>query len=165
MLDTTQNTDDDLEKLMAEALKVDEVAGVAPKVEETEQAVGKADDPVIEVVEAEQATPPAVAEEGEARELVELAAMGVSAMWPVLGYTEETKAKGAQVLAPVFKKYGFKETVLGKYRVEIEAGIFFGGLIIGSIQAVRASKKAEIEKVEMSKKSWFAKFFSWLTPS
>lgn len=161
MLDTTQDTNDDLEKLMAEASKVDEVAGVAPKVEEPVTVAGSTDEPVIEVVEAEQATPPTVAEEGEARELVELAAMGVSAMWPVLGYTEETKAKGAQVLAPVFKKYGFRETVLGKYRVEIEAGVFFGGLIIGSIQAVRASKKAALEEVEMSKKSWFAKFFSW----
>lgn len=97
----------------------------------------------------------------EARELVELAALGVSAMWPVLGYREETKAEAANKLAPVLTKYNVRDTVLGKCRVEIEAGLFFGGLIIGSIQAVRAHKQAEQEQKEQPKDSWFARFFKW----
>jgi len=97
----------------------------------------------------------------EARELVELAALGVSAMWPVLGYTEGTKAEAATKLAPVLTKYNVRDTVLGKYRVELEAGLFFGGLIIGSIQAVRAAKAAAEIQQEQPKDSWFARFFKW----
>jgi len=110
-----------------------------------------------EAEQPEQAAPSLTPEE-DARQIVDLIAWGVEQIFPVLGYKEETKAEGAKRLAPLMVKYNLQQTLMGQFGAEIQAGLFFGGVVFASVQVVK--KRSEEEQAE-HKKSWFAKFFKW----
>lgn len=75
---------------------------------------------------------------------VDMAAGAVSAIFPCLQYGPETRAQGTEVLAPLFLKYGAGDSWLfayvEKWKEEIAAGMFFGGLIVASYKIVKADK-------------------------
>lgn len=82
-----------------------------------------------------------------ARLLVELAAAGVSQLWPVLSYDADTREQAAQRLAPLTLRPWFKQhlggtDLLARWAPEIEAGLFFGALVAQSIRTVRADRAA-----------------------
>lgn len=106
----------------------------------------------------EQPAAPRLSHIEEAGKIVDLIAWAVEKIFPVLGYREETKKEAAAKLAPLMEKYNITDTVLGKWGAEIEAGMFFGGLVYASIQAVKTAKETAKEP---EKDSWFAKFFRW----
>lgn len=80
---------------------------------------------------------------------VDMAAGLVNKFFPCLQYGPETRAEGAAVLAPLFLKYGAGDSWLfayiEKWKEEIAAGMFFGGLIAASYQIVKA-ENAEKDK-------------------
>ncbi len=142
---------EELKALEAEAVAVDAATQPQPVPE-----AGETDEPTPEAQPVPTMTP-----EEEASQIVGLMAFAIEKLFPVLGYTEETKKEGAKRIAPLLVKYNLQNTLFGKWGAEIEAGMFFGGLIVASVQAVRAAKAAEAEQVEQSKTAWFAKFFKW----
>lgn len=147
-----EQNNEDLNRLMAEAAAVD--AEHAPK-------------PIPEVSEdgatSEQAAQPINVIETdpveEAAEIIELLCMGLGMLNPVLTYTDTVKETGAKKLAPLLVKYNVKGLLFAKYAAEIEAGIFFGSVVVGSIAAVKQSKLTPVEQAEQPKKSWWKKFF------
>jgi hypothetical protein len=84
---------------------------------------------------------------GVARMACEMAARGASMRWECLSYTDKVKDEGAQVLVPVFLKYGLQNEFMSKWAEEFAAGAFFAGVIFTSYQKVQAEKaKKEAEK-------------------
>lgn len=144
-----QNQNEHLDALAAEAAAVD------GKIEAAAQAAQA--QPEAQAEPAQTAIDPA----DEARQIIDLTAFAVEKFYPVLEYTEVTKAEAAKRLTPLMVKYNLSGTLLGKWGAEIEAGMFFSGVIIASVQAVRAAKQAEADKAEMDKGGWFSRFFRW----
>lgn len=136
---------DTLAKFTAEAAAVDTAANVAP---EGAQAAHEA---------VEQPSIPLLTPKEEAGKLVDLVAWGMSKLFPVIEYTEETKTEAAAKLAPLLQKYNLSSELLNKWGAEFEAGLFFGGLAVASYQAIKQAKQpAEVPP----KKSWWNKFFA-----
>jgi hypothetical protein len=98
----------------------------------------------------------AMSVEEEAGKIIEAVAFVTNKFFPDLQYSDETKSKAGNVLAPVMVKYGFNDTLFAKWGVEFEAGMFFGGLIYASYLTVKASKE---EQPEQPVKRWYSKFF------
>lgn len=86
---------------------------------------------------------PLIAAEREAAALLEATAWGVSQLFPELAYRAETKAEGAKKLAPLLLKYDVAGTLFARWGAEIEAGMFFGGVIFASVKAVKAARAKE----------------------
>lgn len=124
--DHLEADDGGLAALQAEAAIVDQ--GAAPAA----AAPAAAAPPPAEVLQSA---------EKEATAIVELLAAVVKQFFPVLDYQEGVRVEAAKKLGPVLAKYNPQGSVLGRYKEEIEAGLFFGGLIIGSIRAVRNPPK------------------------
>lgn len=55
-----------------------------------------------------------------------------------VGITATTRKRGAQKLAPLLVKYDLDSPFLRKWRAEIDAAVFFGGVAWGIMQAVKA---------------------------
>jgi len=138
---------DELNALAAEAAAVD--AATQPVELAAPEAVQAEPEPAAPVLD------PMV----EANEIINLIAWGVEQLFPMLGYKEETKAEGAKRLAPLLVKYNLRDTLMGQWGAEIQAGMFFGGVLFASVQVVRAAKDEALQAEH--KKSWFAKFFKW----
>lgn len=83
---------------------------------------------------------------GEAETVVEMAAGAVKALYPVLNYTPEVKGEAAQKLAPLLQKYGGNVGWLSRWKEEIDAGMFFAGLVYGSWRVVQEAKAKEAEQ-------------------
>lgn len=80
----------------------------------------------------------------DAKLIIAGVAKGVEAIWGV-NYGPETQAEGAKRLAPLLAKYG-GSFGFGKWKDEIEAGLFFGGVAFGTWQAVRAARQVQPEQ-------------------
>lgn len=107
--------------------------------------------------EAGPAPEPMMTPEEEAERLIELTAWGIGKIWPVLEYTPEVKAEGARKLAPVLRKYPSAiGDFVARWGVEIEAGVFFGGVVYGSIIAVKNAPK---EEAKQERGGWWRRFF------
>lgn len=136
---------EDLQNLEAEAAAVD--AGNAEGAQPGAQPGAEGEAKGGEFMPAAEALAGA---EKEAGTLLELIAAGVHKFFPVLEYTPEVKAEAARRVAPLMLKYDLAGTFAARWADEIRAGIFFGGLVYGSVQAVRADReqkaKAEAEK-------------------
>lgn len=72
---------------------------------------------------------------------VNFAADVVEASFECLRYGPETRQKGAEKIAPLLIKYGISGGILGEFldrwKEEIAAGMFFGGVIWASVKAVK----------------------------
>lgn len=141
---------EELDMLAGEAAAADNAAQPIPDPATIDATTGDAIPP-----EDEPAAPLLTPEE-EASKLVELLAWGLKLLFPVLDYQEQTKAEAAKRLAPLLQKYNVSNTLMAKWGIEIEAGLFFGGLAYGSYLEVKASKQPE---ADTAKKSWWAKIF------
>lgn len=153
---------DHLDKFAAEAAAVDKATNVTP---EPVQVEGSAADDVEKAVfdnftPVDEPTEPLMSAEEEAAQVVGLAAFAAEKIWPVLQYQEEVKTEAAKKLAPLMKKYKLGDSIFAKYGAEVEAGMFFGGLIYASVLAVRASKQPPEPVEEPPKKHWWNKFFA-----
>ncbi len=95
------------------------------------------------------------AEEGSALAVsvmaVNFVADAVETGFKCLRYGPETRREGAEKIAPLLLKYGVSGGVLGewleRWKEEIAAGMFFGGVIWASVKAVR-EYNAEAEAAE-----------------
>lgn len=109
--------------------------------QEAAQAASAAED------EAGQAAALAVAEKG-----VNLVADLVEFKYDCLKYGPETRAEGAAKIAPLLVKYGLGGGILAEYlerwKEEIAAGMFFGGVIFASYQAVKEARKEQAKEPE-----------------
>lgn len=95
--------------------------------------------------------------EQEAVILVNSAAWAAGVIWPVLKYAPETKQEAVNRLVPLLNKYNLSSEWLRRWGVEIEAGLFFGGVIAGSYMAVQAAKQAEPEAESVP---WYKRIFA-----
>lgn len=68
--------------------------------------------------------------------------------WGV-GIGPETRATGAKKLAPLLLKYDLESPFLRKWRAEIDAAVFFGGVAYSIYEAVQLRK--ELEKAAKEK--------------
>jgi hypothetical protein len=74
----------------------------------------------------------------------------VEAVYPCLDgiYTQEIQEEGALKLVPLMVKYDLKSEFLAKWEAELEAGMFFGGMIFAGYKMVQMDKAAQAAKVE-----------------
>lgn len=94
--------------------------------------------------------------EADRQSLIMTAAMAVNftastaeSIWPCLSYDESLRAAAVEKLMPVLSKYGMEMPEwLKPYKEELEAGLFFGGIIFKSYIDIKAFNKAEAEKEE-----------------
>lgn len=97
--------------------------------------------------EAEQATALAVSEKA-----VNFIADLAEYRYDCLKYGQEVRKEGAEKIAPLLVKYGLSGGILAEYlerwKEEIAAGMFFGGVIFASYQAVKADKAAKAAAIE-----------------
>lgn len=91
----------------------------------------------------------------EAEKLIDMVALVVGTLWPVLGYKPETKKEAAQKLAPLLEKWDVKNTILAKWGAEFEAGVFFAGVAYASYRAVIDQPQPEGEPVP-----WYKRLFA-----
>lgn len=66
--------------------------------------------------------------------------------YPFLTYDENVRAQAIAKITPLLEKYNISMPLLDKWKVELEAGIFFGGVIFGSYVQVQQYKKEQAEK-------------------
>lgn len=83
----------------------------------------------------------------EASLAVNLIADGATALYPVLQYGPVTRQTAADKLAPLLAKYNLSSDLFGRWKEEIDAGVFFATLIYQSYAKVKAAR-AEEEKAQ-----------------
>ena len=138
--------DEELEQEQAEAdaleATLDEVEPEAPEVDDEAESI----EGVVESPEA-HADPAAEASLEACRTLCELASGLVAQIWPVLAtaYPDDLIDDGARHLQPLTGRDWFREWAggvdfLDRWGPEISAGMWFAGVAIGSVKAVRESK-------------------------
>ena len=104
--------------------------------------------PLPGMIEAEQAQ-----DEAESSSALMVSAQAVNfvadvaeARFECLRYGPETRQQGAEKIAPLLIKYGISGGVLGEFlerwKEEIAAGMFFGGVIWASVKAVKEHNAA-----------------------
>lgn len=87
-----------------------------------------------------------------ARDTVDFFCDGVEAVFPMLGYTPDTRDKVARKLAPVLAKYNFNL----KYACEIDLAVTVGALVYQSVKSYKAAQLTEGEPEQPdTKRGWF----------
>lgn len=66
--------------------------------------------------------------------------------YPFLNFSDETRAEGVKKLTPLLEKYNISSPLLNRWKLEIEAGFFFGSLIFKSYIQIDQYKKSEAAK-------------------
>lgn len=137
----------DLAALVGEAVAADRAAQPTPEPEADTQGQPQPGAPAA----------PVMSPEDEAEKIVGLIAWAVEKVFPMLGYTDETKKEGAKKLAPLLVKYDVANTIFAKWGAEFEAGAFFAGVAYASYMAVKNVPK---EQRESSGAGWWRKLFA-----
>lgn len=75
-------------------------------------------------------------------------AKGAEIRWPVLNFEQAVIEQGSEKLAPVLAKYGASAGFLEAYKVEIEAGMFFGAVIYQCHKKIKEEAAAKSEKAK-----------------
>jgi hypothetical protein len=122
-------------------LELQSLAGEAAAVDRAD-AAASAPQPEPQFITAPEAKEAAEAEAGA---LLDMLAWGIETLFPMLGYSPETKKEGAKKLAPLLLKYNINGTLFARWGAEIEAGMFFGGVAVKSYQTVKAARNAPLE--------------------
>lgn len=82
--------------------------------------------------------------------LATMAVMGAAelttSIYPFLHYDETLKAKAIAKITPLLEKYNVSSPLLNKWKLEIEAGLFFGGVIFASYVQVQQFKALQAAK-------------------
>ena len=137
MNDQTQNTAKPAEQVSAES-SLAQVVLAAENVNNNEQA-----QPGQPAAETEK---PALDSQGLAVALVVGVSQLATVVYPCLSYDIQTKEKAVEVLVPVLDKYNLNSPLLDRWKEEIAAGMFFGGLIFQSYMQVQAWKAEQAKK-------------------
>lgn len=128
---------DELSKLAGEAAAAD--AGAQPEV-------------APEMPSGQEFVPaPSAGDLEEARRTAALIMGGIEKLTArrfSVGLSPETKEQGAEKLAPLLVKYDLDSPFISKWRAEIDAGLFFGGLVYGIYEAVQSNKAEERKTAE-----------------
>lgn len=79
----------------------------------------------------------------------------VEAVYPCLDgfYTPEIQEQGALKLVPLMQKYNMQSEFLERWQVELEAGMFFGGMVFAGYKLVQMD--AELAKNKAKEKEVF----------
>lgn len=82
--------------------------------------------------------------------LATMAVMGAAelttSIYPFLQYDETVKAKAIAKITPLLEKYNVSSPLLNKWKLELEAGLFFGGVIFASYVQVQQFKASQAAK-------------------